>query len=54
MYHTCEKVKCGCQCEYCAYCYNGCPQCGKGRMEITTTTDITSQPTALTDKQLNK
>lgn len=36
--HICSKVKCECGCEYCAMCYNGCPQCGKGKIEITTST----------------
>ena len=33
----CNKVKCSCGCEYCPNCYNGCPQCGKGKIEIITT-----------------
>lgn len=36
MFHICSKVKCLCGCEYCAYDYNGCPQCGKGKSIFTT------------------
>ena len=36
--HICQKVKCPCGCEYCAIDYNGCPQCGAGKMEVITTT----------------
>jgi len=34
MIHICNIVKCSCKCEYCSYCNNGCPQCGKGKMVI--------------------
>lgn len=43
-YHVCSDVTCACGCKYCAYCYNGCPQCGQGRatnaniVKISTTT----------------
>jgi len=46
--HICSKVKCQCGCEYCAMCYNGCPQCGKGKIEI-----ITTSGTKITDEFLN-
>lgn len=36
--HICSKVKCKCGCEYCANCYNGCPQCGNGKVEVVLTT----------------
>lgn len=32
--HICSTITCFCGCEYCTFCYNGCPQCGRGRMEI--------------------
>ncbi len=34
--HICSNVKCPCGCEYCAMCYGGCPQCGKGTPIIIT------------------
>ena len=27
-------------CEYCANCYDGCPQCGKGKSILTNTTTM--------------
>lgn len=32
--HKCSMVKCGnCRAEYCAKCYNGCPQCNRGYVD---------------------
>ena len=36
--HIHEEVECSCGCKYCIHCHNGCPQCGKGKIEIITTT----------------
>lgn len=36
--HICSRIKCICGCEYCPLCFDGCPQCGRGKIEITTTT----------------
>lgn len=38
--HICNKITSQCGAEYCPRCYNGCPECGAGKVEIKTSATI--------------